>query len=224
MFSIVDHFFYCSISQINQAYEILSDTSKRQNYDLSGENSEFMTPGGDFRSGGNRFPQGSGNPFSSYGGNPFDGSSYSNFQFNGKGANMPPDMSNIFDDIFGSFFSGEAKGRKYSTSSSFGSSSTSYDQFFGGGNSPKPKPKSYSGKNFNNRQPKDDSSNKERMYSEITVECTLDELYTGIIKKLKVTDEIASSANAFASSNIMARNPTTIKISRVIELDIKPGN
>ena len=176
------------------------------------------------------------NPFS-HGNSPFGSNTYSNFQFHGpgnrgSGAAKMPDMSNIFDDILESFFSGSerSKTRKPSKTNpqsdfhSFFSSSSS-------NNGPKPKPKpsfSYQNKQQNPTQSSTSTNpEKEHMYAEVLVDCTLEELYTGVIKKLKVTDEIPVRPNTyppFVKSNILnTKMATSKKISRIVELDIKPG-
>ena len=204
-----------------------------------------MSPGAGYSSNN---PYQQQNPFHQ-GNNPFGSTSntYSNFQFYGpgnrpgSGAAKMPDMSNIFDDILESFFSGSERSKTRNSSSKTNPQQQSdFHSFFSSSgsssNRPKPKSKPYQSKQQQSKSSQSSSTSStsfsgaenENMYAEVIVDCTLEELYTGVIKKLKVTDEIPVRPNTyppFMKSNILnTKMATTKKISRIIELDVKPGN
>lgn len=77
--------------EINEAYQVLSDSKKRSNYDQYGHNNPFSPGGGSGFGGGNPFD---GNPFGGPG-----GFSYS-YSANGQDANFA-DAFDIFEQFFG---------------------------------------------------------------------------------------------------------------------------
>ncbi len=84
--------------EVNQAYQVLSDSQKRQQYDQYGQTFEDAA-----RNGGGGFSAGGG---PAYGGNPFGGFDFGGFDFGGfsaeGGSAFGGDLGDIFGDMFGS--------------------------------------------------------------------------------------------------------------------------
>ena len=186
--------------EINEAYSTLSDPTKRKTYDISGENPM------------NGFSQ-----YTSNNQNPFQGASGSfntnmpSFRFStSSGGTVPPEMSDMFEDLLGGFFGGGGGTRNRAGTRMPRGSSYPY------GSSP-------FGSSYTNTPPRGsfphnyDRDDTQSNVSETTIECTLEELYNGRIKKLKIKDEILN--RGFSGSA-----PSIQKISRIIDLEIKPGN
>jgi DnaJ family protein B protein 4 len=168
--------------EINEAYEVLSDRSKRQSYGLSGENPNVSSF--NFRQSTQQ------NPFTSS--TSFNRNSFSQgttFRQNND-PNQMPDMSDIFDDILGNLFSSSGTSfSKKSTGKKFQNFDTKFKSFF-------------------DSKSTDESSDES---SEVSIECTLEELYQGRIKKLRISDSISYPSGE------------SLRIERIIELEIKPG-
>ncbi|KAK7260596.1 hypothetical protein RIF29_26781 [Crotalaria pallida] len=116
-------------SQINNAYEILSDEQKRKNYDMYGDekgNPGFETGHPGYQGGGNTFFTGGGpGDWQGMGGQ--GGSKSFSFSFGG-GSGGPNSFGFGLDDLFGSFFGGGGGGNRFGG--------------FGGSTSSQSKPKS----------------------------------------------------------------------------------
>ncbi len=88
--------------EASEAYDILSDVQKRQQYDQFGHGFAAFSSAG----------AGAGGPFR--GGNPFGGGGYGGFEdqtFSGFGSSGPESFQDIFGDIFGEAFRGGAGAR-----------------------------------------------------------------------------------------------------------------
>ena len=90
--------------EASEAYEVLGDAQKRQQYDQFGHGFAAFSGGGG--------PGGAGGPFR--GGNPFGGGGFGGFEdqtFSGFGSSGPESFQDIFGDIFGEAFRGGASAR-----------------------------------------------------------------------------------------------------------------
>ena len=183
--------------EINEAYSTLSDPTKRKTYDISGENPM------------NGFSQ-----YTSNNQNPFQGASSGNFNTNmpgfrfstSSGGTVPPEMSDMFEDLLGGFFGGGGGGTRNRAGSRTprGPSYTYGTSPFGSYTNTPPRG------SFPHNYDHDDAQSNT---SETNIECTLEELYNGRIKKLKIKDEVIDRYTGSVQ-----------KISRIVDLEIKPGN
>lgn len=165
--------------QLTEAYEVLSDKKKRQDYDMYGEAGANGMPGGagpstsGFQSGNpadfQEFfnfggPQGGGFTFKSTG---FGGGSHGGFDF-GSGSGG---FGDIFSNLFGGMGGGNMGGFQQQQHRAQPSES-----------SRRSKPKG------NHQQQYSDSSTMDAL--SIKLEVTLEDLYKGRLKKMKVSDDM----------------------------------
>ncbi|KAJ1798511.1 Molecular chaperone (DnaJ super) [Coemansia sp. RSA 2399] len=172
---------------ISEAYEALSDKQKRQIYDQYGEEGlkGGMPPGG---GAGGGFPGGGGATYSFTSGGP--GGGFAGFN--------PSNPEDIFSQLFGSGLGGLSGMGGMGGMGSRGRSSQfmDVDDVMGGGGG------GGRGGGLSSRRPQ-----------EITrpLACTLDEIYKGCSKKLKVTRRVRGTNGTITSSE------------KVLQVDIKPG-
>ena len=170
------------LKEINEAYETLSDPKKKQTYDLYGQDS-FP----------NFQPSSSSSAASSSWTHPFYTSHNNNFEYEQQGFSFSNngDMGSVFNDLFSQFFPGSTPRsspfQSYGPSRRSGFSSSSSSSSRGYSASP-------------------------RKAIEKDIHVTLEELYTGCVKKMRVRDTVLSSQTGRMQ-----------EIEKVVVLDIKPG-
>lgn len=185
---------------MTEAYEVLTDKQKRQQYDQYGDASSgpngFGGPGGPAGGFGGAYPgQGGAGDFSDFfqqsgkGGFTFHSTGFPNFASSGGGFTGSPGgaggFGDIFQDLMGGMFGqgggmGGMGGQQHFTSASGNPFQQQQKQQQPRGQS--------SGRNQQQRA----STPKKKPLEPLkhTVECTLEELYRGHVKKLKVKDTI----------------------------------
>lgn len=200
--------------EISEAYEVLSDKQKRTIYDQFGE--EGLKGGmpqggpgggpggaGGFAHGAGGMPPEFANLFGGTGG--FPGGTTFAFSSGGPGGFKPSDPFNLFDQFF----------------SSFGTSGDGFDlgggmPGFGGlprgfGTSSR-KPGSFGSAGGSMRQPRTAGfGGEEELVVKRPLKLTLEELYTGVTKKLKVTRRVMDVSGA------------SVPTEKILTIDVKPG-
>lgn len=179
---------------ISEAYEALSDKQKRQIYDAYGEEGlKGGMPSGGGGGGpggfpGHGFPGGGGTTFTFTSGGP-GGGGFAGFN--------PSNPDDIFAQLFGgglgglSSMGGGGASQFMDVDDAMGGHSGIHHAFGGGGGSAR-----------SLRRPQDATR---------PLACTLDELYKGCTKKLKVTRRVRGASNTVSTSE------------KVLQVDVKPG-
>eukprot|EP01134_Creolimax_fragrantissima_P006949 CFRG6949T1 len=196
--------------EISEAYDVLSDKEKRQIYDMYGEEG--------LKAGAGSAPGGAGNmPGGSF---PGGGKSFSFSTGNGGGYQFSSqDAENIFAQFFGGGMpgmSGMSGMRSRSSKNPFGNDSMDIDNHFSG----------FSGGMGNNIDNHfggfsggmgSGFGGSRKGLSEVAprthkLACTLEELYNGTTKKMKVTRTVEDAANRSSGTE-----------SQILEVTVKPG-
>lgn len=201
--------------QITEAYEVLSDKKKRQQYDLYGETGANGMPSGQQQSpfGQQRNYGGGHGQFQDFfnfgspgstGGFSFrssDGTEF--FRSTGGGGNgFEAHSGDIFEDIMNSFFGGGGGGGNGGRSS--GMFREDYDTDMFGGHTRSRNPFQQQ------RQQQQQAANSEPIT--IQIECTLEDLMKGRTRKLRVSDTVTQQ-----------RSGRRVPIEQIFTVDIKPG-
>ncbi len=179
--------------EINEAYETLSDKQKREIYDLYGADAVKNPQAAQaaqyrkaYESGG-----GGGFPGFQFQGNPFaQGGGPGSFQYAGGGSAGYGNMGDMLNDMFGQMFNG-------------GGGIPQGMGGFGAGRGEA---------GFGRRGSQSRRRPTKQTPVETTFYCTLEEVYNGCKKKLKIRDQIVTDHFG-----------TVADLERIVEVDVKPG-
>ena len=173
--------------EINEAYETLSDKKKREIYDLYGADAVKNPQAAQAAQYRKAYANG-GNGGFQFQGNPFtQEGGPGGFHYAGGDAAGYGNMGDILHEMFGQMFSGGGMPQRMG---GFGSGGPSASGF---------------GRQFRGRSAK-------QAPVETTFYCTLEELFNGCKKKLKIRDQVVTDHFG-----------TVANLEKIVEVDIKPG-
>lgn len=178
--------------QLTEAYEVLGDKKKRQEYDLYGEAGPNGMPGGAGQPGSQGGGFQGGNPadfqeFFNFGGPNGGGFTFKTSSFGGGGPasgfqGFNGGDANGFGDIFSNLFGGMGNMGGFPQQQSKSSAGFNNNNFgFDGGASNSRRKKSKSSQQSSSTSPSEPLA--------IKIEVTLEDLYKGRLKKMKVADD-----------------------------------